>query len=138
MQFHSPSVVQAVPAVMAEPVPVVPVLVPVLAAVDEDATGVEATTTLEAADATGVDEATATEVADEATVAKTPPETEAEAEEATLAAEVAWEATTELAPDEPPVAEAQVPVGVARALDVAAPSCSTESPGLGKRRSVES
>lgn len=42
MQFHSPSVVQAVPAVMAEPVPVVPELLPVLAGVDEDATAVEA------------------------------------------------------------------------------------------------
>ncbi len=36
MQFHIPSVVQAVPAVIAEPEPVVPVL----AGVDADATGV--------------------------------------------------------------------------------------------------
>jgi hypothetical protein len=58
MQFHSPSVVQAVPAVNAEPFPVVPELLPpVLAGFDEDATGVEALA-LETADATGVAEAT--------------------------------------------------------------------------------
>jgi len=50
MQFHIPSVVQAFPAVIAEPEPVVPVL----AGVDADATGV-----LDAAtgEATGVEAA---------------------------------------------------------------------------------
>lgn len=153
MQFHSPSVVQAVPAAMAEPAPVVPVL-PVLAAVDEDATGVEALA-LETADATGVEEATGAEVAldapaDDATVAKTPPVATGD-EEATTAAEVALEAAAVVALDAaaevaPAVAVAPpetalpqpVPVGVARAAEVAVPSCSTESPGFGKRRSVES
>jgi len=94
-QFHSPSVVQAVPAAMAEPDPLVPVLVPVLAGVDEVATGVEATGTL---DSTGLEAAAALEtvanvalVAEEATgeavaktaeldgetVMKTPPEADA-------------------------------------------------------------
>lgn len=145
MQFHSPSVVQVVPAAMAEPVPVVPVL-PVLAAVDEDATGVEARA-LETADATGVDEATGAEVAmeapaEDATVAKTPPVAAGD-EEATTAAEVATDAAAEVAPavaDAPPETAfpQPVPVGVARAVEVAVPSCSTESPGFGKRRSVES
>lgn len=151
MQFHSPSVVQAVPAVMAEPVPVVPVL-PVLAAVDEDATGVEAMA-LEATEATGVEEAAGAEVAWEAapedagTVAKTPPVAAGDEEAATAAEVVAFEAAADVAEDpEPAVADAPpetaapqpVPVGVARAVEVAVPSCSTESPGFGKRRSVES
>lgn len=51
MQFHIPSVVQAVPAVIAEPEPVVPVL----AGLDPDATGVLETATGEA---TGLEAAT--------------------------------------------------------------------------------
>ena len=78
MQFHIPSVVHAVPAVIAEPEPVVPVL----AGVEAGETGVEATGAGEptGGDATALDgEMTGAEVAsvpvDEVgIVAKTPPE----------------------------------------------------------------
>lgn len=148
MQFHSPSVVQAVPAAMAEPVPVVPELLPlpVLAGAAEDATGVEATT-LEATDATGVEEANGAEVAwDDGTVAKTPPEIGAAEEVATAAEVVALEAAAEVAEDpDPAVAVAlpetafphPAPVG-ATGVAVEMPSCSSESPGLGNFKSWES
>lgn len=76
-------------------------------------------------------------------MAKTPPET-AGAEEATTAEE-ALEAGAEVAEDpEPAVADAPAtvlphpdPVG-ATGVAVAVPSCSTESPGEGNFKSVES
>jgi len=158
IQFHIPSVVQAVPAAMAEPDPLVPVLVPVLAGVEEDATGVEAidatgaaletgaTVAIVADEATGEAAAVADAAEDGATVTKTPPE--AAGDEARTALEVTWEPAC-CAVDEPAAGPAdaeapatafpqELPVGVARADEVAVPSCSTESPGLGNRRSVES
>lgn len=157
MQFHSPSVVQAVPAAKAEPEPLVPVLLPVLAGVEEDATTVEATDLtgeLAAALETG---ATERVVADEATeevaragelevgdtVMKTPPETDAVDAGATevLAEDPAAELTAEAGPavpDAPTTAFPQaVPVGAAVA-DVDSPFCSRESPGSGKTTSLES
>jgi len=131
MQFHSPSVVQAVPAAIAAPVPVVP----------DDAE-------LAGAAEVAVAAVVAAGLPDAATVAKTPPE-RAEVGEAAGATEVA-EVTPEVAyvaagPEPPAVAEppetaaAQAePVGVDSADEVAKPSCSTDSPGFGNKRSVES
>lgn len=153
MQFQSPSGVQALPAVIAEPEPVVPLLVPVLAELEADATGVEAT------DATGDLEAAALETgatltcaAEEATelvaaagefedgdtVMNTPPETDA-AEDVgafVVAGEeaAALEAPVATVPD--PVAHA-VPTG-SDGVAVAVPNLSTESPGSGNSRSDES
>lgn len=76
---------------------------------------------------------------DDTTVAKTPPETAGADEVATDAADV-----TAAVPAAPAVAEAPaivlphpVPVG-GDGVAVAVPSCSTESPGAGNLRSVES
>lgn len=146
MQFHIPSVVQAVPAAIALPVPVVPVLAGLAAGAAElAATGLEATTGLAAAEdaTTGAAVAGVCVPAEEATVAKTPPETAgaddaAGAEVATEAAEVAP------VPDPPVVAAAPAtvlphddPVG-ATGVAVDPPSSSRESPGAGNLRSVES
>jgi hypothetical protein len=68
MQFHIPSVVQAVPAAIADPEPVVPVL----AGAGADAAGVEAAGAT--GDAAGLDAEVARVAAEEvAIVAKTPP-----------------------------------------------------------------
>jgi hypothetical protein len=134
MQFHIPSVVHAVPAVIADPEPVVPVL----AGVEAGETGVEATGAGEPAgcDATALDgETTGTEVAsvpvDEVgIVAKTPPEravfVPTGAGEACVGAGVvAGGAAAEGAdPDVPVAATATAaahpdPVGVFRAEEVA-------------------
>lgn len=118
MQFHSPSVVQAVPAVIAEPVPVVPVLA-------------------------GVGEAAGAEVAldapaDDAIVAKTPPVAAGDEDATTAAGVVVLDA---VAIEAPPVATTAAPqdgpVGVAVA-EVDNPNCSSESPGSGKTTSFES
>jgi len=150
MQFHIPSVVQAVPAAIALPVPVVPVLAGLATGAAElaatEATGLEATTGLAATEeaATGAAVAEVWVPADEATVAKTPPET-AGADEAATGAEVATDAA-EVAPvpDPPVVAAAPAtvlphddPVG-ATGVAVDPPSSSRESPGAGNLRSVES
>lgn len=90
--------------------------------------------TTEAADAAVADEATAAGPV----VMKTPPAAAAlVAVEA--AAVVAWLAAA-VVPEEPEPATTawHEPVGVARADEVAVPSFSTESPGFGNRRSVES
>lgn len=133
---------------MAEPDPVVPELVPVLAGVEEEATGEEAMTALDAAAldmATTVADETAGEpvgiAPDGETVMKTPPE--AEAAEACAGAEVGAteEAAAELALEGAPVAATAAaqdgPVG-ADGVAVAVPNCSRESPGAGNLRSVES
>lgn len=125
MQFHSPSVVQAVPAVIAEPVPVVPVLA-------------------------GVGEAAGAEVAldapaDDAIVAKTPPVAAGDEDATTAAGVVVLDAAALEAPpvaiEAPPVATTAAPqdgpVGVAVA-EVDNPNCSSESPGSGKTTSFES
>lgn len=145
MQFHSPSVVQGLPAVWAPTAPLVPVLA-----------GGAAEATDEAADADPFDAAGAAEgaaVADgdallaaEETVAKTPPGRAAGEEEAGAAADVtAGAADVALDGDEPPaVGDApatllpQAPPLGATGVMVAKPSCSTESPGAGKARSAES
>jgi hypothetical protein len=67
-----------------------------------------------------------------AVVMKTPPGTEV----LTAAAEVAT--ADVLIAEIAPAADWQLPVGAARAEEVASPSCSTELPGLGNSRSVES
>jgi len=134
-----PSVVQAVPAAIALPVPVVPVLAGAPALAATEAAGLGATTGLAATGgaATGAAVAELGVTADEATVAKTPPES-AGADVATDAAEVSRGA-------------AGPPVGAAPALvlpqlaptggdgdAVAVPRSSRESPGAGNLRSVES
>jgi len=127
MQFHSPSVVQAVPAAIALPVPVV---------LEDDeavalATGATEDASTEVAAATDV---AAAELA-AAEVTKTPPDNgveEAAAEVATAVSE------PPAVGDAPETTAAQDPVGVESAEEVAVPSCSTESPGAGKSRSVES
>ncbi len=152
MQFHIPSVVHAVPAVIAEPEPVVPVL----AGVAAGETGVDATGAGEAAgcDAAALDgETTGAEVAcgpvDEVgIVAKTPPEravfVPTGAGEAFAGGGVVAGAAAAGDPDAdvPLGATATAaahpdPVGVLRAEEVARPSCSRESPGFGKITSVE-
>jgi hypothetical protein len=75
-------------------------------------------------------------------VAKTPPDravlVATGADETWVAAFVVAGAAA-AAEDPPPATAAQpVPVGFARAEEVARPSCSTESPGAGKITSVES
>jgi len=157
MQFHMPSVAQALPATSAVPEPVVPVDVPELGAGEaEEATGLATGATLGADEATGAadtagtedtaaaEEATGTRVvglATGATVAKTPP--------GIPAADVLVgfaEAAGEVAPDPEPAvvvgfpatADPQLPVGAWRALDVCEPSRTTESPALGNLTSVES
>jgi hypothetical protein len=143
IQFHIPSVVQAVPAVKAPAVEVVPVL----AGVDAEATGVEATGATDEAlgeeDTTGAGAEVATGVFEVATVAKTPPET-AGAETATEAAEVALETTAEVGlvpvPAVPVAAMVDpqaAPLG-STGVAVELPSRSRESPGDGNFRSVES
>lgn len=136
MQFHVPSVVHAVPAAIADPVPVVPVLA-----------GVDAEEAFEAGalDATGLAEVADALAADVATVAKTPPETGFEeatpAADEALGAEVAADEAAVVAPDpELPVAVAPPqPVGGAvAAAAVDPPKDSTESPGLGNTTSDES
>jgi len=127
MQFHIPSVVQAVPAAIADPEPVVPVL----AGTGAEATGVEAAGA--AGDAAGLEATTAgAEVgwagADETgTVAKTPPD---RAVLVATGADGAWVAAFVVAgaaagaedpPDPPPATTAPqlAPVGFARAEEVA-------------------
>jgi len=149
MQFHIPSVVHAVPAVIAEPEPVVPVL----AGVAAGETGVDATGAGEPAscDAAALDgETTGAEVAcvpvDEVgIVAKTPPEkavfVPTGADEACVGAGVVAAAAGDPDADVPVAATATAaahpdPVGVLRAEEVARPSCSRESPGFGKITSV--
>jgi len=139
MQFHIPSVVHAVPAAIADPVPVVPVL----AGVAADATGVDAAAGA-AGDAMGLEAATdaaGAEVASDpveelAMVAKTPPGTPvpelAGADEAWVAAgvELAPAAAATDAPQDGPVGGFGV--------SVAKPNCSRDSPGSGNARSCES
>lgn len=118
MQFHIPSVVQAVPAAIAVPVPVVPV--PVLTgAADETTEGVadDATTGL-AGDATEVEVACG--AADDEIEAKTPPDT--------AGAAVAWELDEAVAAAAATDAPHDGPDGRASEND---PNRSTESPGLG-------
>jgi hypothetical protein len=135
------------------------VLLPVLAGVEGEATGVDATdSTGELEAAAALETGAVTLVAEEATepvakagelevgetVMKTPPEADA-AEDcagadvglAGPAAEVATEAGPAVAEGPKTGLPQAVPVGMAVA-DVDAPFCSTESPGLGKRTSVES
>lgn len=143
MQLNMPSVVHAVPAAIADPVPV-------LAGAAEEAMGValEATALdFTTEDATGAAEVATGAEADVATVTKTPPWPAEVALEA--AAEVALEATevTTEAPDPDPAEAAPVapataapqdgPVG-ATGFAVAVPKSSRESPGFGNIRSVES
>jgi len=130
-QFHSPSAVQAPDK--ASEVDVVED--------DELAAGAElATTEAAAADVTaGATEVAATVAPDAATVAKTPAEAAGAVVTAAEVAPVAEAAEpADAVPDSPATIAWQLPVGVARAEEVAKPSCSTESPGLGKSRSVES
>jgi len=146
MQFHIPSVVHAVPAAVADPDPVVPVL----AGGEADATGVDAAGGA-ACDAMGLEaaaDATGAEVAcdpDEglATVAKTPP---GRPVPEAAGADEAWGAAgAELAPapDDPVAAGAATtapqdgPVG-GLGVSVDNPNCSREAPGSGKARSCES
>jgi hypothetical protein len=101
MQFHIPSVVQAVPAAIADPEPVVPVLAG--AGAGADAAGVEAAGA--AGDAAGLDAEVARVAADEvAIVTNTPPG--GAVLEATGAgeAEVAGGVVAGAAGDAPPVA----------------------------------
>jgi hypothetical protein len=167
MQLNMPSVVHAVPAAIAEPVPVVLVL----AGAAEDATTVALVVALEAApeapalDA-GAELATGLMVsvgygaggginipgaADVATVTNTPPCPGDEAAELALA-EVALDAAAEVTAvaTEPEPAEATTLDATAALVTpqdgpeggvgvaVAVPSFSRESPGLGKARSWES
>lgn len=161
MQFHIPSVVQALPATSADPEPVVPVDVPELGAGEaEEATGLATGAALGIDDATGAadtagaedtaaaEEATGTSVvglATGATVAKTPPGIPAAdvdfwvalGEEA--AAEVAVEPVPDPEPDpEPPEAAVAHDPDGATGVAVAVPRRSRESPGEGNFRSVES
>lgn len=143
MQFHIPSVLQALPATSAVPDPDDPVDVPELAAGDADeatglATGAALDACVGAADATGAEVAWL--AADVGTVAKTPP--------GTLADEVAafWVAVGEeaAAEDAPPVATGVAPVAPQDGpvgdlgVIVAKPNWSRESPGSGNAASVES
>jgi hypothetical protein len=143
MQFHIPSVVQAVPAAIADPEPVVPVLAGVDADEAWDGAALEATGL--AAEGAGAWEAAEA-------VAKTPPggdnadaagADEATGDEAT-GADVGADEAPVVAPDpEPPVGAAAFPqdepVGAAAAVEaVDPPRDSTESPGFGKMTSFES
>lgn len=135
MQFHIPSVEQAVPTAKAVSVTVVPVLEEPAAEATELALGEAA----EVATAGIVELA----FADDATVAKTPPGTDDAEDLAELtAAALVWlpdePAVTDADADDPAPAAWHEPVGLERAVDVEAPSCSTEPPGFGNRRSVES
>lgn len=142
MQFHIPSVVHAVPAVIAEPEPVVPVLAGV-----EAETGVEATGAGEptGCDATALDgETTGAEVGfvpvDEVgIVAKTPPErpvfVPTGAGEACVGTGVVAGGAAAEDPEDPVAAGAFTapqdgPFG-STGVPVAKPNCSNESPGLG-------
>ena len=143
-QFHSPSSVQAVPVAMAE---LVPEDVPELDEVPGVAAG-EATAKVEVAAGTG-----ATEEEDVVTgeaeglvdpepagsVAKTPPEAVSGAEDEVAGGDVAAGAADEEPLEPEPAAWAtavgQVPVG-GLGVAVARPNCSSESPGLGRARSV--
>ena len=140
MQFHSPSVVQAVPAAMTVPVPVVPVLTGAAEEATEEATGettalgelaaAELVTEEATGETTALGELAAAELATGAavimaveeveTVTKTPPETAiVEANEA--------------------VAMDPVQLGVTMALvtfAVAPARFTRYSPGLGKRTSA--
>jgi len=145
-----PSVVHAVPAAIALPDPEVPDvegLETIELAAGEAAAGEAAGTDEAAAEASGAAaDAAGCSLAKGATVAKTPPREAAAAEVcATAGAEVAAGAAEVAAGAAPLVAAApattaphEAPVGAVRALLVARPSCSTESPGSGNRTSVES
>lgn len=150
MQFHIPSVVQALPAACTVPEPVVPVDVPELGAGEaEEATGLATGATL-GADATGAADTTgsagatgawvASLAADVGTVAKTPPGIPPAAVVGLgeAAAEVAPDPDPAVAVGFPATADPQLPVGACKALEVAEPSRTTESPGLGNLTSVES
>jgi hypothetical protein len=143
MQFHSPSSVQALPIVCSPAVEVVPLEEDEEEAADDAAAGAAAATETE-------DVAAAVE---DPTVTKTPPgmlvavatadvvrdaaEVTADVPDVAVAAAPPVPAVAE--PDSPATAAWQaLPLGLDNALAVANPSCSTESPGFGKRRSVES
>lgn len=145
MQFHSPSLVQGLPAVWAPTVPVVPVLAGGAAEATDEAAGADPFDAAGAAEGAAVADGDASLAAEE-TVAKTPPGTAAGEEEAGAVADVTAGATdVALDGDEPPaVGDApatllpQAPPLGATGVMVAKPSCSTESPGAGKARSAES
>jgi hypothetical protein len=165
MQFHKPSVAQA-PLRAPELEVVVPTAVEAADVPVAGEAEVVAATAIEAAGVPAAGEvaslvASAAELVEDsdATVAKTPPwsvslavdvsavdVTTGEVEAVTWGAAVDDWADSVALDTEPPAVEeaaeltalAQEPVGVERADDVCSPSCSTESPGSGNRRSVES
>jgi hypothetical protein len=145
MQFHIPSVVHAVPATIADPVPTVLVL----AGAADEATGVTLETTaldVRMVDATGAEVAFPVD-ADVATVTKTPPWLADALAFADVALEAAAEVTAVVLDPDPEPADAApvattaepqpVPMG-GDGVAVARPNCSRESPGFGNARSWES
>jgi len=138
MQFHIPSVEQAVPAAIAEPAPVVPVLAGVDAGEAFDAAAL-VTSVVGLADATREEtgaEVGADSVACEGgTVAKTPPGGDTFEDAEAMGAEVAIAAGALGAPPLAAVPAGQ-PLGIRYALGpVPDPMVVTESPGSGNLRS---